>query len=465
MISRRTALTMLAQGFGGGLALGMGAGGLPRQAFAAPSSVSTVDLRGSIDAGQNGITPGGGDRQSRKLRDLIAKAARQNTPVFLPPGNYPVSDLDLPDGTRLTGVPGASRLIYSGDGYMLRADGARRIELSNIVIDGGNRWLDDQTPALVHLRGVADATIDNCEIVGSRKVAVQLERCGGRLDRTRISGAAEYGLYAVESSGLLVTGNTVFDCGNGGILIHRWTKGVDGTIVTGNRLYRIGATNGGTGQYGNAINLFRADNVMVSGNHISDSAFSAIRANSSSNAQIANNQCFNSGETAIYAEFAFEGALISGNIVDGAANGISIVNFNEGGRLATVANNIVRNLKATGPYLLDEAIFGVGISVEADTAITGNVIESVPLWGLALGFGPYLRNVVATGNIVRQAKVGCAVTVAEGAGSALIANNVFEGMKDGALIGYRWKAPATGELGRGDGQGFKHLTIAGNRVG
>ncbi len=460
MISRRTALRMLAGGLGAG-ALGAA---LPSRVFAAPSSFSTVDLRGSIDAGQNGITPGGGDKQSRKLRDLIAKAARQNTPVFLPPGNYQVSDLDLPDGARITGVPGASRLVYSGDGYLLRADGARRIELSNLVIDGGNRWLDDQTPALVHLRGVTDARIDNCEIAGSRKTAVQLERCGGRIERTRISGAAEYGLYAVESTGLSITGNTVFDCGNGGVLIHRWTKGIDGTIVTGNRLYRIGSTNGGTGQYGNAINLFRADNVMVSGNHITDSAFSAIRTNSASNAQIANNQCFNSGETAIYAEFAFEGAMVSGNIVDGAANGISIVNFNEGGRLATVTNNIVRNLKSTGPYVLEEAIFGVGISVEADTAVTGNVIEGVPLWGLALGFGPYLRNVVATGNIVRQAKVGCAVTVAEGAGTALITNNIFESMKDGAVIGYRWKTPATTELGRGDGQGFKHLTIAGNRV-
>ena len=460
MISRRTALRMLAGGLGAG-ALGAA---LPSRVFAAPSSFSTVDLRGSIDAGQNGITPGGGDKQSRKLRDLIAKAARQNTPVFLPPGNYQVSDLDLPDGARITGVPGASRLVYSGDGYLLRADGARRIELSNLVIDGGNRWLDDQTPALVHLRGVTDARIDNCEIAGSRKTAVQLERCGGRIERTRISGAAEYGLYAVESTGLSVTGNTVFDCGNGGVLIHRWTKGIDGTIVAGNRLYRIGSTNGGTGQYGNAINLFRADNVMVSGNHITDSAFSAIRTNSASNAQIANNQCFNSGETAIYAEFAFEGAMVSGNIVDGAANGISIVNFNEGGRLATVTNNIVRNLKSTGPYVLEEAIFGVGISVEADTAVTGNVIEGVPLWGLALGFGPYLRNVVATGNIVRQAKVGCAVTVAEGAGTALITNNIFESMKDGAVIGYRWKTPATTELGRGDGQGFKHLTIAGNRV-
>lgn len=458
MISRRTALTMIA-----GAAA---AGTVPQRALPASQGVSTSGLRGSIDAGAEGVTPEGGERQSRKLGEVIAKAARQNMPVFLPPGNYPVSNLDLPEGTRITGVPGASRLVYSGDGRMLRADGVRRIELSNIVIDGTSRRLDDQIPALIHMRGVSEMVIDNCEILGARKTAVQLERCGGRIERSRISGAAEYGLYAVENTGLSVTGNSVFDCGNGGILIHRWTKGADGTIVSGNRISRTGATNGGTGQFGNAINLFRADNVMVTGNQISQSAFSAIRANSASNAQIANNTCLASGETAIYAEFAFEGAMVSGNIVDGAANGISIVNFNEGGRLATVANNIVRNLKPTGPYVLDGAIFGVGISVEADTAVTGNVIENVPLWGMALGFGPYLRNVLATNNMVRQAKVGCAVTVVEGAGSALISGNLFEAVKDGAVIGYRWKTPSTAELGRGDSQdqGVKHLTIENNRI-
>ncbi|WP_105426207.1 TIGR03808 family TAT-translocated repetitive protein [Neorhizobium tomejilense] len=459
MISRRTALTMIA-----GAAA---AGAMPRPLLAAPQGFSTIDLRGSIDAGAHGVTPDGGDKQNRKLAEIIAKAARQNMPVFLPPGNYPVSNLDLPEGTRMTGVAGASRLVYSGGGRMLTADGGRRIELSNIVIDGANHGLDDQSPALVTMRGISEIVIDNCEIIGARRTAVQLERCGGRIERSRISGAAEYGLYAVESAGLSVTGNTVSDCGNGGILIHRWTKGADGTIVSGNRIFRIRATNGGTGQYGNAINLFRAGNVMVTGNQISHSAFSAIRANSASNAQIANNTCLASGETAIYAEFAFEGALVSGNIMDGAANGISVVNFNEGGRLATVANNIVRNLTPTGPYVLDGAIFGVGISVEADTAVTGNVIENVPLWGMALGFGPYLRNVLASNNIVRQAKVGCAVTVVEGAGGALISGNLFEAVKDGAVIGHRWKTPSTTELARGDGQvqGFKHLTIANNRIG
>jgi uncharacterized secreted repeat protein (TIGR03808 family) len=458
MISRRNALGLLA----GGASLAL----LPAAARSAPVINPELGMRGSIDAGAQGIRPGGGDKMSRKLGELIARAASQNMPVFLPPGDYQVSNLVLPHGSRITGVPGASRLIYAGNGFLLRADGAGHVALSNLVIDGADRRLGGETPALVHMHRVADLAIDNCEIIGSSKSALQLEECGGRIERSRISGAADYGLYAVDSGGLAVSGNTVFDCSNGGILIHRRSKGADGTLVSGNRLYRIGAVNGGTGQYGNAINLFRADNVMVTGNHISQSAFSAIRANSASNAQIANNHCLGSGETAIYAEFAFEGAAIFGNIVDGAANGISVVNFNEGGRLAVISDNLVRNLSAKGPYDLEEAIFGVGISAEADTAVTGNVIEGAPLWGMALGFGSFLRNVIATGNIVRQAKVGCAVTIVEGAGAAIISGNLFQGMQDGAVIGYRWKAPATGELARGGTEAARlaHLTIENNRV-
>ncbi len=37
-------------------------------------------------------------------------------------------------------------------------------------------------------------------------------------------------------------------------------------------------------------------------------------------------------------------------MMDGAANGISIANFDQGGRLASVTGNVVRNLTLKGPY-------------------------------------------------------------------------------------------------------------------
>ncbi|TGS88727.1 TIGR03808 family TAT-translocated repetitive protein, partial [bacterium M00.F.Ca.ET.177.01.1.1] len=103
------------------------------------------------------------------------------------------------------------------------------------------------------------------------------------------------------------------------ILVHRWQAAEDGTIVSGNRVQRIGARSGGTGQNGNGINAFRAGNVIISGNVVSDCAFTAIRANSASNLQITGNSCSRSGETGIYSEFSFEGAILSNNLVDGAA--------------------------------------------------------------------------------------------------------------------------------------------------
>jgi uncharacterized secreted repeat protein (TIGR03808 family) len=63
--------------------------------------------------------------------------------------------------------------------------------------------------------------------------------------------------------------------------------------------------------------------------------------------------------------------------------------------------------------------------VEADTAVTGNVVENASTAGIMLGWGNYLRDVAATGNVVRKADIGIAVSVAPGAGTALIANNVI----------------------------------------
>ena len=141
--------------------------------------------------------------------------------------------------------------------------------------------------------------------------------------------------------------------------MHRWQPAADGTIITGNRVERIRATKGGTGQNGNGINIFRAGNVIVANNVVGPCAFSAIRANSASNIQITANNCTASGETAIYSEFAFEGAVVSSNIVDGAANGISMVNFNAGGRMAVCSGNLVRNLSTKGPYAADPPGFAV----------------------------------------------------------------------------------------------------------
>ncbi|MDH4439693.1 MAG: TIGR03808 family TAT-translocated repetitive protein [Rhizobium sp.] len=439
--------------------------GLPTLArHAAGQTLAMAELRGGFDAADAGILPGAEDDQSRKLQALLDAAAKAGQPVFLPAGTYEVANLDLPEGTRLTGVPGLTRLSYRGDGHLIAARDVKHISLSGITFDGANRWLADYTEGLLAFRNVGSVVVEDCAVTGSRKYGLHLAQCGGRIETCRISGAAQAAIWAIEGRAFTIRDNDISDCGNGGILVHRWTKGEDGTLISGNRVARIAATEGGTGQYGNGINLFRADNVMISGNHVSDCAFSAIRANSASDVLITGNQCFRSGETAIYAEFAFEGALIGDNLIDGAANGICVVNFDQGGRLSTVSGNIVRHLVDTGPYPQEVGGFGLGISVEADTVVTGNLVEDAASAGLMLGWGPYLRNLVVTDNIVRKARIGMRVSVVEGVGQVVIANNVLQDLQDGAIVGYRWAERTTQDLVEGGG-GYAHLAISGNRVG
>jgi uncharacterized secreted repeat protein (TIGR03808 family) len=96
--------------------------------------------------------------------------------------------------------------------------------------------------------------------------------------------------------------------------------------------------------------------------------------------------------------------------------------------------------------------------------VTGNVVENAPMAGIALGYGRYLRDVAATGNVVRRADIGIAVSVAAGAGTALIANNVISETQSGAIIGMDRQKIVTGDLMKGGAERYAQLTLSGNRA-
>src|SRR5262249_15131640 len=215
---------------------------------------------------------------------------------------------------------------------------------------------------------------------------------------TTVIGAEDAAIFSLDARGLRLAGNTIRGAGNNGILVWRSAPGDDGTLVLDNRITEIAARAGGSGQNGNAVNVFRAGNVMVRGNRIDTAAFSAVRGNAAANLQMLGNTCTGLGEVALYAEYSFEGGVIANNVVDGAAIGVAVTNFREGGRLAVVQGNIIRNLSARRPAGTDpHDAAGIGIGVEADTAVTGNVVENAPSAGIAVGWGPYLRDVTVTG--------------------------------------------------------------------
>ncbi len=445
------------------LSASLGAAAMLPAAAASAQQVAAADPRGVITAVTAGLIPDAPHDQTAVMAAALNAAADADKVLFLAAGQYVVAGLELPRRARIAGVAGASRLVFAGGRAMITAVGADLVHFTDIVIDGGTLRLPDEVPGLVHLTGVPDVVIENCAILGSGASGLALDRCGGRVSRSRVSGAAAAGIRAIESTGLSIADNSVTDCGDGGILVHRWTAGEDGTLVIGNRVERIGALSGGTGQYGNGINVFRAHSVIVANNRIADCAFTAVRANAANNVQIVGNNCSRLGEVALYSEFAFEGAIIANNVVDTAATGISIANFMDGGRIASVTGNIIRNITGVAPYPYDTPGFGIGIAVEADAALTGNVIDGAPLAGLWLGWGPYLRDIVATGNVIRRAPVGVAVSVVEGAGAAVITDNVIAGAKDGAVIGMRWAERVTDDL-RAGATAFPALLVDRNRV-
>ncbi|MEL6702193.1 MAG: hypothetical protein AAFO58_11045, partial [Pseudomonadota bacterium] len=77
----------------GACATGAIAGGLAlSEAAHAAKPFAASGLRGSLDATQFGVRPDAFDDQSRLLQKVLDKAAREDRPVFLPPGVYIVSN-------------------------------------------------------------------------------------------------------------------------------------------------------------------------------------------------------------------------------------------------------------------------------------------------------------------------------------------------------------------------------------
>jgi uncharacterized secreted repeat protein (TIGR03808 family) len=416
------------------------------------------------DATHYGVRPGSPDDQTRALQRAIDEAARAQAPLALPPGVYRTGMLKLAAGTQLTGVRGATKLVFTGGASMFSGEGAGSVGLSNITLDGGGIPLPARR-GLVHCLGGRDIRIIDCEIANSGGNGVWLENVSGDISGNIFTAIAVTGITSFDAQGLMVARNTIIGTSDNGIEILRTAIGDDGTLVADNRIEDIKAGPGGSGQYGNAINAFRAGNVIVRGNRIKNCDYSAVRGNSASNIQITGNSVSGVREVALYSEFSFEGAVIANNTVDGAALGVSVCNFNEGGRLSVVQGNIIRNLlpkRPIGTAPDDDA--GIGIYVEADTSVTGNVIENAPAFGIMAGWGKYLRDVAITGNVIRNAFVGIGVSVAPGAGTALVNNNMISLTPRGAVVGLDHARPVTPDLSSEGAQRFAQVVVGTNGV-
>ena len=379
-----------------------------------------------------GVEPNSERDQTAALQSAIDSAAEKDIPLMLPPGRFRVSDLRLRAGTRIIGAARTSVLEFAGGSAFITGDRTDGLVLSGLVFDGAFKAHDiGRGEGLITLANAKGITIDDCEIRQGARSGLMLIACSGRVSHTAISDVLDAGLKSLDATGLEIRANTVTACGNNGIQVWRGAQGEDATIVSSNRISKIRNAAGGQGQYGNGINVFRAGSVLIEGNRVSDCAYSAIRGNAANNIQIIANSCERLGEVAIYSEFGFQGALIANNVVDTAATGISVTNFKEGGRLAVIQGNLIRNLFRREDEKQDKR--GEGIGVEADAVVSGNTIEGAPTVGIQIGWGPFMRDVAATGNVIRRAKVGISITSAPEAGACLIANNLISDVTDGAI--------------------------------
>lgn len=421
----------------------------PALAASAPASLSAAEL---------GLKPNSTADQSATLSKAIAKASERGLALLLSGGRYQVSDMRIDRPVVIQGVAGQTTLVTRKGTRIFT------IEAPDVVLDGigfeGSGDAAERAVALVTAQTSERLTIVNCAFRNFAGGGLELRQCSGRIAHNRIGDIGMTGIFALDSTGLEIASNHITDIGNNAIQVWTSDQRQDGTIVTGNRIERVRFDNGGTGQNGNGVVVFRAGNVMVSGNRISDCAFSAIRNNSGRNCQIVNNSCSRLYETAIYVEFAFDGAVVSGNLVETAATGISITNFNEGGRLAVCANNVIRDITGGGSQP-DKR--GLGIGVEADTIVTGNVVEAASHVGITAGWGPYARNILVSGNLVRQCPTAITLSVSKGAGAMTISGNMIAQSPQG-IIGMDYTNAATGDLALGDAIVPANLKVSGNSV-
>jgi uncharacterized secreted repeat protein (TIGR03808 family) len=392
----------------------------------------------ALDGAGFGLVAGSDADQSAALQAAMDEAAGRGLVLHLPAGRIRAQGLQMRSGLVLEGAPGLTIIRGDSDVTILAVEGLSQAIIRDVAFTG------PASTHLIYLSNSDGVTLERCAFQGGAGVGINIYDAAATIRDCSFSDLGDAAIHAMDSRGLLVVGNRIEGCGNAGIRIWRGENGSDGSIVTGNHISRIDWVGGGNGQNGNGINVFLADEVIVADNHISDCAFTAVRLNSTNNCQVSGNLCLRSGEVAIFSEFSFSGSIISNNIIDGAAIGISITNLDTGGHLAVCSGNIVRNI--TPSSAVNPDTIPLGIFAEADTAITGNTVQNVPGVGVGAGWGTFLRNVAISGNVIADSHIGVGVSVVDGAGSVTLAGNSVGEMRDHAYAGLAWDEVVEGDL-------------------
>ena len=394
-------------------------------------------LAGGVDVRQYGAAGDGGSDDTAAIRRAIAKAAGKGGVVFFPPGVYSVSWLEPSSASAWHGIAGASILKQRSKSPLLRLRGRNHVSFNGLVFEGrGGRDLNDK--GLLVVEGASGGvSFEQCHVRDALGDGLVIRDSMATVRDCVFERIGDFGIIVNSKLEVRLLFNTLREIGNNGIRIQRSRPEDTRTLVIGNSIDKVRAVSGGDGPYGNGINIFRAHNVLVEGNHITNCAFSAIRSNLGHGCRYIGNHCANSGEVMLYIELGASEAVLMGNhLTNSGSSAISITNFNRGGRLATCTGNIIVN---SG---------GSGIKVEADSIVQGNIIDGAPT-GIIAGFGRFVRNVNIDGNIIQDTRApekkklqyDILITNDPKAGKVFATNNRIFDFREKAIYGRNRKRP------------------------
>jgi uncharacterized secreted repeat protein (TIGR03808 family) len=427
--------------------------------LAAPAIVGRAVAEDFVNPFDFGLQSDMEDDQTAAIQAAIDQAANFGKDVLFPSGEYYVTNLRFHGNTRYIGNSGGTYLQSWEDGPVASAGSGSHMVIDGITFGGGAGGA-----TIFLLEETENATFRDCGF-DNGGIAIEGRSASAMIENCRFGFQQDAAIHSLNSrGGMFVRSNRISDSGNAGIRIWRDDEARhDGSIVSGNSISRVDWRGGGNGQNGNGVNVFQADDVIVSDNVISDCAFTAVRVNAGRNTQVRGNTCLNSGEVAIFSEFGFSGSVIADNIIDGAATGIDITNFDTGGHLATCTGNIVRNIYPSSVVNPDTR--PVGIYAEAETVVANNTIEAVPGIGIVGGYGTFLRNVVISDNVFYAVHIGIGVSVVQdpSPGHVSITGNVVSDPLDYGIVGLEWEKIVSDDLAR-DAANYPHVTIANNTI-
>ncbi len=453
------------------------------------------------------LTKPGATWSRRTLQQAIEIAQKARKPLNLLAGTYLANQLVISAPIEIYAMPGTASIQPSGpDSLNIAIDSVDDVTIRGVALSGKMRPFAEPAGLMLPLpamgeygripnfNGVIAAhrverlRIEDCTIGGSSACGVALWNCRAAEIRGNQFADNMVAIYSTNGAENIIADNTIDRSGDGGIVVWQTPANFDGTIIRGNH---VGATTalttstgtevGGSGYFGNGIYAWQANNLIISENVCTRSTFSGIRLLDCYDCNVSNNQILESGETALMIEAPYgskpgpvtevpfttagpanphyEGAVVSGNVVVGAGNGITVTNVWTGGRRVTIDGNQVKTVKivtlrTSDPQNPSYLTGGSGIAAEGDVVVSGNIVEDcegpgILLYDVGVEGSSFETTASAIGNTVKNAPLGIGFHQqwpgeTRHPNFILIEGNILQGYTQGSIMAIIWTFDAHG---------------------